>query len=445
MACDFAAYRIAGSKQVVLVHQPVDATDTGFGAVQSSSKVTIETQPAAPQNMKGYLLWLPTVIIAELPDAFPAGPATVRVTIAGAQICRSSAVLDDAGTALPSDLIFAVAIPEIAAPGEVITVVNLKPGFVWEQRHTPVKLHRLDGQTSHPVTVVAGLGSARLSLKLPAGDVLALQSELEQMLLGFGADPQRVLVTLKRDPKTLPVWADTAIASPTIVGPGATVTLDVLEPALVFPAGEQFRFRKADLGELRLFQAHSQIADPVVSGWETPQLSIKLPDTNALNFAPGVDTPVALKFEKRNVPIALSVRIPPLPQLLWWLRVGRLTCDRKNEWSTDEVRLEFRFDNARTDQFPRIRPGEPDHDHIEKVGDFIDYDDWTGPFVQGAEMALWEIDNGKTALIDPDDRIGAVKNLPTGNSGSVLTHTFSGEGAIYTLSYFVQGFTGLPL
>src|SRR5918992_427400 len=112
MACVFAAYRATDSRRVVLVHSraPTDTADTGFGAVQGTATVT----PAGtiqPKTMTP-ALWLPDVIVADMPEGIPDAPATIHVTLfAGSSPCGSAA-LGAAGTVVPSDLLFAIAIPQ---------------------------------------------------------------------------------------------------------------------------------------------------------------------------------------------------------------------------------------------------------------------------------------------------------------------------------------------
>jgi len=451
MACDFGVYRLAGSNQIALIHEPQGNADTGFG-VKGTSTITVQVGTAAPQPVQSYDLWLPQVIIATLPANLPSGAATVRINITGLAPCTSSAALQDAGTTLPSDLIFSIALPEVVYPDKDVEVVNLKPGFTWQQSHTPVKLYRLNG-TSLPVTVVGGIGTSRLKVHMPTSSALAMTTNLEQMLLGFGTDPQRVPIMLQRDPKTLPDWADLAVVTPSIAAPGTVLTVDVVEPPLIFGPGEMFLFNKADLGDLHLFQVAGTQALPdptLVTGWGTSQLKVTLPDASALNLPAGVKTPVFLKFDKRTATLGLSIDIPPVPQLLWWLRVGRLTCDQKNEWSDDETRIEITFDGAVFVSIPQVKPGDIPADVFDtfaKKGDFIDYDVWAGPFTSKVEIELWEIDNGRQggiAGIDPDDKIGATKTLTPGNTGA-SDITFQGAGATYRLSHFVKGFTGLPV
>ena len=438
MSCDFAAYRIAASNQVVLVHQPDGATDPGFGAARGTSRATVQVGSGAEQDMVGYLLWLPTVIIAELPANVPAGAATVRVRITTPTTCTSSAVLGDAGTTLPSDLVFAIAIPETALPGQTIDIVNLKPGFAWATRHTPVRLHRLDGSTSFPVTVAGGMGGTRLRLTLPDAATLALPAPVEQFLLSFGTDPQRLALTVAKatDVTTLPEWADLAFPTPSVARPGQSVTLDVAEPPPpVFPSGTKFKFRRADLGDLVLESPPGQRRATIeASGWETDRLTFTVPPADALGLPAGVDVPAVLKFTNRLAPIALTVSVPPLPALAAWLRVGTLTCRDKNESSADEMQLLFTLDGVRQDRIPSPI-GEEDYHRFTDVGSYRTYDVWIGPYTQRVDVELREIDDWP----DPDDTI-EVERLGTAPSGGPSDLVFEGDGTKYTLSHYVSAF-----
>jgi hypothetical protein len=298
MACNFIAYRIAGENKVALTHTPAGATDTGFGVLQGTSRVELVPTTGAPVTLATDL-WTPTAIIATLPADHGTGGGRLRTVIAGG--CTSEAEFGSQLAGAVSELLFAIAIPEQAQAESVVTLVNLFPGFTWNQaRHTPIRLvDNLARETAVPAAnVLGGWGSNRLQVRIPTETELGMELMVQNFNFRFGGDTQGVPVLITRLPAVDPGLG--TVVLPGVVRPGETVELYNPLP--------NFAFRQARTGALRIRKAIGGAWTTItgITGWDTPRLHVQIPSTDALG-GDAEQVGYLLQFEQSAVPMPVTV------------------------------------------------------------------------------------------------------------------------------------------
>lgn len=409
MACNFTAHRIAGENKVTLVHALSGVGDTGFGLGQGSSRVELLRVNEAPLPLTEFDVWTPTAIIATLPASVGNGGGTLRVSIAGTTTCTSEATFSGLLGNVISDLLFTIAIPELARATENVTLVNLLPGFTWQQaRHTPVRL--VDGyarEVALAAGAVQGWGSNRLLVKLPTEEALGMELPVQGFLFKFGTETQGVPLQIAKLPAVDPGLG--TVVLPPLARAGTEVELYNPLPGFTFNLQKHgaLRIRKATGGEW--------IDITEVSGWDTSRLRIRLPTREQL-AGDAEQVAFHLQFVKSSVPMTIAIAFP----IFWEIFLKNLRClDTEDTTGADEPRLRV------------VRDGLPMDLLLEQLNDGENLDINQGFFfLNNVEIQLYDRDPGTFG--DDDDWLGSNSfGRETRNS----TMSFTRDGADYRLSY----------
>ncbi len=413
MACNFTAHRIAGESKVTLVHPITGLTDPGFGLTRGTSTVELLRDGEPTLSLTEFDLWSPGAIVANLPAAVGSGGGKLRVNIAGTTTCTSEATFSGLLGSVVSDLLFTIAIPELAQATDTVTLVNLLPGFTWQEaKHAPVKL--VDNY-ARAVTVdpsrVRGWGSNRLLVTLPTEEQLLMELPIQTFLFSFGSETQRVPLQIARLPTVDPGLG--TVVLPPLARAGGEVELYNPLPG--------FTFNTQKHGELRIRKAVGGAWTPVevLTGWDTSRLRVKLPTREQL-AGDAEQVAFHLQFAKSAVPMTIAIAFP----IFWEIQLKNLRCINTEDFTgADEPRLRI------------IRDGLPLDVMLEPLNDGENLDvNQAFVFLNTVEIQLYDRDTG--VLGDDDDWLGSNSFGRVSQDGGEMR--FNRDGADYRMTFALR-------